>query len=81
MSERTQYLGQRAELRQKRLLLATEADALRKQLRCALPLDEDPAALDGEVILAAAISFGRVLTDLRALDKRLAILDRELGDA
>lgn len=81
MSERTEYLGKRAELRQRRLVLVTEGEALRKQLRAALPPDEDVGTLDGEVIAATAMSLGRIITDLTATDKRLAVLDRELGDA
>lgn len=79
MSERTENLGKRVELRQERLRLVSQAEALRSQIRRRLPVDEDVAGIDDEAVLASAISLGQVLTELRGLDKRLAVLDRELG--
>ncbi|WP_027176463.1 hypothetical protein [Desulfovibrio aminophilus] len=81
MSERTVNLGKRVELRQQRMRLANEAAALRQQIRMALPVDEDVAGIDSDTILSGAISLDQVLAELRGLDKRLAVLDRELGDA
>lgn len=80
MSERTENLGKRVELRQQRLRLVSQAEALRSQIRRALPVEEDVAGIDDEAVLASAISLGGVLIELRALDKRLTILNRELGD-
>lgn len=80
MSERTQYLGQRVELRQTRKRLAGDIEAQRDRLRGLLNPVEDVAALDGDAILDQALSLSQRVLELTALDAKLAKLAEILGD-
>ena len=80
MSERIDNLGRRVELRRERQRLAVECDGLRGLLRRHLPLDVEVDDLDGEVVLNAALALRQSLTELEGINKRIAILNRELGD-
>lgn len=80
MSERTQYMGQRVELRQQRQRVALDCEALRDRLRLALPLAEEVSAIDREVVVNAAMALHDRLGELQGIDRKLAILNRELGD-
>lgn len=80
MSERIDNLGRRVELRRERQRLAVECDGLRGLLRRQLPLDVEVDDLDGEVVLNAALALRQSLTELEGINKRIAILNRELGD-
>jgi hypothetical protein len=80
MSERTQYLGQRVELRQKRKILAVDIDAQRDRLRGLLnPLTES-GDLDGDGILDQAMSLSQRLEELKGVDAKLTKLTVILGD-
>lgn len=80
MNERQMQLGRRVELRQERLRLAAEAEALRAGLRCQLPPEEEVAALDADSILQAALALNQTLVELAEVDRKLAVLARVLGD-
>lgn len=80
MSERTQYLGQRVELRQQRQRKAVDCEALRDRVRLSLPIAEEVGTLDREQFLDVAIALYERLGELQALDHKLGILNRELGD-
>jgi hypothetical protein len=80
MGERHEMIGQKAELSPQRLRLTVECEALRDKLRQALPLHEDVAALDGENILNTAIALQNSLAELGGVNRKIAILNRELGE-
>ncbi len=80
MSERTQYLGQRVELRQTRKRLAGDIEAQRDRLRGLLNPVEDVATLDGDAILDQAMSLSQRVQELAAIDAKLAKLAEILGD-
>lgn len=80
MSERTQYLGQRVELRQKRKILAVDVEAQRDRLRGLLNPLTEAGDLDGDGILDQAMSLSQRLQELQALDTKLAKLAEILGD-
>lgn len=80
MSERTQYLGQRVELRQKRKILAVDVEAQRDRLRGLLSPLAELGDLDGESILDQAISLSQRLQELQGVDAKLAKLAEILGD-
>jgi len=80
MAERNAMLGQRAELKPKRQRLQVECEALRDRLRLALPIHEEVDALDGENILLTAINLKSSLDELAGLNKKIDILNRQLGD-
>lgn len=79
MSERQALLGKRVELRQLRNRRATACDALKVRLRKLLDPVREAHELDGDAILDAAASLHGELGELAVLDKKLAILKRELG--
>lgn len=80
MSERVEHLGQRVELRQQKRRLTAEVEALRDKLRRALPAHEEAETLKGEEILDTAIALKTSLDELTAVERKIAILTRELGD-
>ncbi|WP_027188218.1 hypothetical protein [Desulfovibrio cuneatus] len=80
MSERIQNLGLRTELRQTAQRLGVEVEALRDQLRGLLPTHEEPDTLNGETILNTAIALQGRLAELQGYTRKIAILNRELGD-
>lgn len=80
MSERQSMLGDRVELRQKRQRQAVTCTALKDTLRALLGPAVEPDELDADAILDAAVSLHSELADLAVLDKKLSILNRELGN-
>lgn len=80
MGERTEYLGQRVELRQKRKMLAGDIEALRDRLRSLLNPIAEVGQLDGDSILDQALSLAQRLQELKEIDAKLAKLAEILGD-
>jgi len=72
-------LGQRAELLPQRQRLRVECEALRDRLRGALPIHEEVDALDGGNILDTALALKNSLDELVGLNRKIEILNRELG--
>lgn len=79
MSERTQYLGQRVELRQKRKILAVDVEAQRDRMRGLLSPLTEAGDLDGEGILAQAMGLSQRLQELQGVDAKLVKLAEILG--
>lgn len=79
MSERQTLLGKRVELRQLRHRRAAVCDALKIRLRKLLDPVREAHELDADAILNAAASLHGELGELSVVDKKLAILNRELG--
>jgi len=79
MRERQEMLGERAELKPKRQRLQVECEALRDRLRSALPVHEDVDALDGQNVLDTAIALASSLEELAAVNKKIKILNDNLG--
>lgn len=80
MGERNEMLGQRAELKPKRLRIQTECAALRDRLRILLPIHEEVDALNGGDILTTAIALKTSLDELAGLNKKIGILNTFLGE-
>jgi hypothetical protein len=77
---RLEELGQREELRVRRKIIEAEVQSHRDSLLSALsiihPLDE----LQGEYIAALGVKLNERLMELDGVNRRIAILNRELGD-
>ena len=77
---RLEELGQREELRVRRKIIEAEVQSHRDSLLSALsiihPLDE----LQGEYIAALGVKLNERLMELDGVNRRIAILSRELGD-
>lgn len=80
MSERTQFIGQRVELRQKRQLLAVDIEAQRDRLRGLLNPLTEVSQLDGDGIMNQTIVLAQRLDELKALDATLSKIAEILGD-
>ena len=78
MSERTENIGQRETLRHIAKRLEAEAASHRDSLRAALPVAGEPADIEEEYILSLAVSLAEKVRELRGVNKKIAILDREL---
>lgn len=79
MSERTENIGRRETLRHIAKRLEAEAASHRDSLRAALPVAGEPADIDGDYVLSLAVSLNEKVRELRGVNKKIAILDRELG--
>lgn len=79
MSERLENIGQRETLRHQKKRLVAEATSHRDSIRAALPVTAEPHEIDGEYVTALAVSLNESLTELRGVDRKISILDRELG--
>lgn len=80
MSERVELLGERLGLIEKQKRQIVEVEALRDKLRQALPLHEDAESLDGEKMLNTAIALRTSIEELQAINKKIGILSRQLGE-
>lgn len=78
MSERTENIGQRETLRHIAKRLEAEAASHRDSLRAALPVAGELADIDGDYVLSLAVSLNEKVRELRGVNKKIAILDREL---
>ena len=79
MSERMENLGHRETLLVQRKRLVMEAESHRESLRAALPLHADIDLLDADRIMELGIALSEKLRELGGLNRKLAILNRELG--
>lgn len=78
MSERRENIGHREDLRSRRKLVAAEIQALRDSIRAALPVVHEAHEVDGDHVLSLALSMKEKLDELAGLDRKIAILTREL---
>ncbi len=79
MSEYAKRLGQGMQLREQRLALVTDIEARRDRMRDLLDPLAEAEALDGDEIVVLAGNLAGAVNELRAVDRKLDILARELG--
>lgn len=80
MSERQALLGHRVEVRQQRLRQELNCEALRDRLRSLLTPLFDIRQIQRDAILDTAAVLHTELGELEVMDRKIAILDRELGE-
>lgn len=80
MSERVQMLGHVSELRKQESRLRTEVDALRDKSRSLTLPHLDALELNEKAIVDTAAALGVSLSELKAVRRRIDILNRELGE-
>lgn len=80
MSERINMQGERVSLNQKRGVQEATVKALRDKLRGLLSVILEPGELDREAILNVAYALHGELGELEGINRKLFILNRELGD-
>ena len=76
---RTEYMGQREELRLRRKGIEAELKSHTDSLRHCLPLIGDLADLEGEYIMSLGIKINQLVQELRGVKREIGILERNLG--
>lgn len=79
MGERLENIGKREELRRRRGIIEAEALSHRDSIRAALPLTGEAEEIDGEYVMSLAISLNEKVQELKGVNRKIAILERELG--
>lgn len=77
---RQEYLGERESLRVKRKAIVAEVQSHRDSLLSSLSILHEPEELDGEYIAVLGVKLSERLLELKGVDKKIAVLNRELGD-
>ena len=77
---RLEEIGQREELRRRRKIIEAEIQSHRDSLLSALSTIHPLEGLQGEYIAALGVKLNERLMELDGVNRRIAILSRELGD-
>ena len=77
---RLEEIGQREELRMRRKIIEAEIQSHRDSLLSALSIIHPLEGLQGEYIAALGVKLNERLMELDGVNRRIAILSRELGD-
>lgn len=77
---RLEEIGQREELRMRRKIIEAEIQSHRDSLLSALSIIHPLEELQGEYIAALGVKLNERLMELDGVNRRIAILSRELGD-
>lgn len=77
---RLEEIGQREELRRRRKIIEAEIQSHRDSLLSALSIIHPLGELQGEYIAALGVKLNERLMELDGVNRRIAILSRELGD-
>jgi hypothetical protein len=78
MSERRENMGHREDLRTRRRIVAAEIQSHKDSIRAALPSVADAEEIDAERVLNLALALKESRDELAGLDRKIAILTREL---
>lgn len=76
---RLEELGHREELRTRRKIIEAEITSHADSIRASLPLTGDPEEIDGEYIMMLAIKLNERVQELRGVNRKIEVLERELG--
>ncbi len=77
---RQEFLGERESLRVKRKAIVAEVQSHRDSLLSSLSILHEPDELDGEYIAVLGVKLSERLLELKGVDKKIAVLNRELGE-
>ena len=77
---RQEFLGERESLRVKRKAIVAEVQSHRDSLLSPLSILHEPEDLDGEYVAVLGVKLSERLLELKGVDKKIAVLNRELGD-
>ena len=77
---RLEEIGQREELRRRQKIIEAEIQSHRDSLLSALSIIHPLEELQGEYIAALGVKLNERLMELDGVNRRIAILSRELGD-
>lgn len=77
---RQEYLGERESLRVKRKAIVAEVQSHRDSLLSSLSILHEPEDLDGEYVAVLGVKLSERLLELKGVDKKIAVLNRELGN-
>lgn len=77
---RQEFLGERESLRVKRKAIVAEVQSHRDSLLSSLSILHEPEDLDGEYVAVLGVKLSERLLELKGVDKKIDVLNRELGD-
>lgn len=77
---RQEFLGKRESLRVQRKAIVAEVQSHRDSLLSSLSILHEPEDLDGEYVAVLGVKLSERLLELKGVDKKIAVLNRELGD-
>lgn len=77
---RQEFLGERESLRVKRKAIVAEVQSHRDSLLSSLSILHEPEDLDGEYVAVLGVKLSERLLELKGVDKKIAVLNRELGE-
>lgn len=77
---RQEFLGERESLRVKRKAIVAEVQSHRDSLLSSLSILHEPDELDGEYIAVLGVKLSERLLELKGVNKKIDVLNRELGD-
>lgn len=77
---RQEFLGERESLRVQRKAIVAEVQSHRDSLLSSLSILHEPEDLDGEYVAVLGVKLSERLLELKGVDKKIAVLNRELGD-
>lgn len=77
---RQEYLGERESLRVQRKAIVAEVQSHRDSLLSSLSILHEPEELDGEYIAVLGVKLSERLLELKGVNKKIDVLNRELGD-
>ncbi len=77
---RQEFLGERESLRVQRKAIVAEVQSHRDSLLSSLSILHEPEDLDGEYVAVLGVKLSERLQQLKGVDKKIAVLNRELGD-
>jgi len=78
MSERRENMGHREDLRTRRRIVSAEVQSHKDSIRAALPAVAEAEEIDAERVLNLALALKESRDELAGLDRKIAILTREL---
>lgn len=78
MSERRENMGHREDLRARRKIVAAEILSHKDSIRAAIPAVAEAEEIDAEHVLNLALAMKESRDELAGLDRKIAILTREL---
>ena len=73
-------MGERESRRVKRKAIGAEVQSHRDSLLSSLSILHEPEDLDGEYVAVLGVKLSERLLELKGVDKKIAVLNRELGN-
>ena len=77
---RREFIGEREGLRVRRKAILAEVVSHRDSILSALSVIHEPEEINGEYVAVLGVKLNERLMELSGVDKKIAVLSREIGD-